>query len=372
MTHRRQLILGVIAVAVLLIAGATVGTATAILRARRLREVRIVLGTGIDREMVSVLRDGITGTSLAVSDGRFATVRFMDATEDPSEREWDLLVSERMATDGSESVFGVDPYVLAIRRDSTAPALFSQNMTITQFTRLLAAVEAPDRTRLVVEGDDLRDFAAFILYLAGEILDAPSFENLVGYLRPNGSSDSTEPQQESVDAEAVEKWISRMTPVVAELERWRSMGILAANWTDWDRIAGRKALRDGEAVAVFTLRSDIKRLAWENRTDLAIFRPPSGEARLQYRMYGRSVDLRRGDGVRSDAYPVFLALVTEETFQNRIEADTPLTPVALTDSPINREHLDVVRWYTRAEEFVPIDPALAAHPLFTRLHQILR
>lgn len=160
--------------------------------------------------------------------------------------------------------------------------------------------------------------------------------------------------------------------VLSTLASWKSNGILAYNWTDWDSIAVADALDRGDAVTGFLRRSRFDELSRQTRLGYAVYRPPSGLGRRSYRMTGSAVALIAGDGDRNDNTDLVASLLFASHIQQRIETDTGLTPARLEGAPVNREHRDIVRWISGAERFYSIGPEIAAHPLFRRLHQLLR
>lgn len=169
-----------------------------------------------------------------------------------------------------------------------------------------------------------------------------------------------------------EKLLEALSPVVSLLEEWKERGILAFNWTNWDRIAVRHAQRTGRAAAAFQARSTYKAQTWDEAFHLRLHQLPVGPERRTYRMIGRAVSAMPGEGPRADATEAARHFLRSRGTQHTIESQTDWTPVAIEGSPINREHRDIVRWFEGASEYIVLSEDVASHPLVERLHRLLR
>ena len=89
-------------------------------------------------------------------------------------------------------------------------------------------------------------------------------------------------------------------------------------------------------------------------------------------MIGSGVRMTPGAGLRSGLSGALRSLLLDGVFQNEIETSSIWTPVAIGASALNREHADVVRWIGGAEEIVAVSEPMYTHPVFERLHIVLR
>lgn len=272
------------------------------------------------------------------------------------------------ARNGSRDVvIAVDPYVIIVDKRAGEAPTAGTGATIPAFAEWLDALDRDLWTPFVVAGDDPVDFAAFTLYLAGEVLAEDDFELVLSALAGWVAAGSDSEDSQAADAPA-----SRLTPVVDELQRWRNRGLVAVNWTDWDDTAARRALRTGSSAAAYRRRSDLGALTFSQAFYLDAQRPPVGAGRRSYRLFGNAVAVQPGPGPRADAADGVLRLLREGEFQTSIEEETQYSPVLIAGSPLNRSHRDIVRWYQGAEEMIVVDERVADHPVFRRLHTVLR
>jgi hypothetical protein len=227
---------------------------------------------------------------------------------------------------------------------------------------------------MVVAGDEELDFAAFILYLSRELLEPEQAAILGGELRRFATAAGRRGDGGDADVapERIEELVEMLQPVTALVQEWKERELVVFNWTNWDHIALRQAQLDGRAAVAFQRRSDFKDRQWEEAFYLRLRLPPVGPDARAFRMIGGAVSLTEGEGPRADAAEALQDLVLASELQHGLEAESPWSPVRLEGAPINREHRDVVRWYQSSEAYWPIDERTAAHPLFRRMHQVLR
>ena len=267
------------------------------------------------------------------------------------------LEAERIA------FIAVDPYVLLHTESSGDSPTRESGARIEQLVAWLRKLDRDRWTPLVIAGDVERDFAAFVLYLAGELLAGDALESLFELIqRPDGE----------VTTESIEGAVGALEPVIETISNWRDEEILPNNWTDWDSIAVDSAVRDGNAAIAFVERSYVKNLGFEDRLELSLHRPPSGEAKRDFRLVVRAAEFLPGGGLRSDLRESVLELLLGAGFQESIEATSEWSPVSIGETSINREHREIVRWIVGAGDIVAIDRAVFEHSLFERLHILFR
>ena len=277
--------------------------------------------------------------------------------------DWDVIVGTADTFSPRSSLFALDPFVLLSQTVAGIAPSVNTGSTIGDLSSWLETLDTELWTPFVVAGDEPRDFAAFILYLAGEILSSGEYRAILEYL--------AQTDVES-DDDSLELQIGNLARVIDLLMVWRSLDIVPYNWTDWDSIAIESEILKGSAAITFASRSVIKTLDWQARLDLEVHRLPSGASRREYQMIGEGVKVSRGDGVLRDQYDEVALFLTGGSFQERIESDTIWTPLRSTRSPVNREHRDVVRWIEGSREITAISPEIYNHALFERLHILLR
>ena len=346
-------------------------------RQQRLQRALVYFPAGTEAQPFNVLSNALRGYGEEPPSGLDATLRLLDSPDADAAADADVVVDQgRYGTERTKLV-AADPYVLIVDRRAGPAPLEEPGGSLEDLTDWLSADvgDAADMPRFVVAAEHPVDFAAFILYLAGELLDAESRERIRAALLPaapgaTGPADGGGPVE--AEPELVEQLVAELRPVISFLEDWTSRGILAFNWTNWDRIAVRAAHAEGRAAASFQARSEYAALGWEEAFHLRMHLPPIGPQRRLYRMVGRAVVAEPGPGPRADAAAGVRELLLAPEVQEAGEAETSLIPVRIAGTPINREHRDVVRWLTGADSYIVVDEATAAHPLFERVHQLLR
>lgn len=261
-----------------------------------------------------------------------------------------------------------DPFLLFLD-DRAGDHPFTQTgASLNDTSRWLRSLDGDRWVPLVVAGEEALDFAAFILYMAGETLGPEVFsEVLKGLAEDQASADA-----ETVTEAELEALLTSFAPVVERLRSWVAAGILPFNWTNWDYIALSQAQDNGRAALSFQRRSLYKERSWQIRIHLQPILPPVAPDRRSYRLLGQGLALRNQGADETERLQRLQAAVLTDPVQQQVETETGWTPVALAGTPVNREHVEVVRWFRNAEEYVVVDPALASHPLFTRLRQLLR
>lgn len=261
-----------------------------------------------------------------------------------------------------------DPFLLFLD-DRTGNHPFTQTgASLTETSRWLRSLDRDRWIPLLVAGEEALDFAAFTLYMAGETLPPAAFSELVQDLGEDLAAVDTE----TVTEAELETLLAAFAPVVERLRSWVAEGILPFNWTNWDYIAVSQAQDNGRAALSFQRRSLYKERSWQNRIHFQPILPPVAPDRRSYRLFGQGLALQSRGRDQTEHLERLQAAVLTDPIQQEIETETGWTPVALAGTPVNREHVEVLRWFRNAEEYIVVDRALAAHPLFTRLHQLLR
>jgi len=261
-----------------------------------------------------------------------------------------------------------DPFLLFLD-DRTDDHPFAQNgASLIETSEWLRSLDRDRWIPLVVAGEEDLDFAAFTLYMAGETLAPEAFTAVLQDLQEDLASVDAETATETELAAL----LAAFAPVVERLSSWVAEGILPFNWTNWDYIAVRQAQDNGRAALSFQRRSRYKERSWQNRIHFQPILPPVAPDRRSYQLFGQGLTLWRGGMDQSAQGQRLEAAVLADPIQNQIEMESSWTPVALEGTPVNREHMEVLRWLRNAEEYIVIDRALADHPLFSRLHRLLR
>lgn len=311
-------------------------------------------------ELVEVFLDG-----LEPIEDKLVQTRTADDT--------DIFLTTRSNADrtAQQHQVAVDPFVVVFDNRFVAGAdeyYLRDGFSITALASLVLPEEVPEGSSypLVLAGDDPETFAAFVMFLGGELLDEDTYERAASLLSAPPGEGFTDDDTQPTDLE------DEFAPVIGVVLDWRSRGILPANWTDLDTTAVDYILSRGEAVAAILFRSVLDDYTFDERFHLRSAPTPVGPGRSDIRIVGRAVSLVAGSGPRADALESVSAALLDGTVQRRIREETSWTPVALEGPPIDREHRDLVRWYGRADRFTTIDATMAAHPFFDRLHFVLR
>ena len=369
--------------AVAIVAVATFSVIRRVAETRRLQEIRVEVDLPGAPQLESLVTNTLRGTVAAPDDESTLIVSTKDRTADSSQvkdpgagepsRSSQPDVRVGYVNSASARLIAFDPYVLVVDQ-RVGSDLLNAAFSLADFADAAAAAGVPTRLPLAVAGDEPVDFAAFLLYLAGELLPSERFDTIVASLRDSAQLRSAEPAASATamsEAEFAEA-IAALAPVLALLDSWRRRGILAVNWTDWDDVAVRQALRGGGSVAAFRRRGELTAVGHTDAFSLRTARLPVGEGRRSYRLYGTAVAAAPADGPRADAAPLLTDVLLSGSVQDAIERETAFSPVALEGDPLNRSHRDIVRWYRNAERLVVVDDSIAAHPLFERLKILLR
>jgi len=384
MKAKRWFVVGVVTVGIAGLVLAGLWIAGRARQARRLAEVHVQLGRSLSSEQpLGALLLGRLGAPPdgPADPGSDAEILVFNAdgmlvtstadTADASRRlaGTDVLLTElSLGRAASAELVAIDPYVIvADTRAGTSPTA-DGSATLGTMTTWLESVSATTRTPLAVAADEPSDFAAFVLWLAGELLPSQDYSGMMDTLSEWSLNENVDAGSES----RVAALAGSLEPVVGLLSRWRADGVLASNWTDWDRIAVRSALTQAGVALAFAPRSSISELAFDERFHLRTHRLPAGDDRRSYAMLGRAVGVVAGSGPRSDAAAAVAGMLRSEVVQREIEAVTAWSPVTLEGSPLDREHRDVVRWYRGAGDYLVVDEAVANHPVFRRLRTALR
>ena len=219
---------------------------------------------------------------------------------------------------------------------------------------------------LVVAGDDPVVFAALIMYLSGEILGDNALRDLHRHLaQPSEAGEGSQ-----LD------WLDRLSPVLERLSAWRSSGILAENWTNVDAASLRNLLRQQRVnprYAAFLMpRSRLSGLSFEERFHLRVVALPPSETSRSVRAIGSVAGVSPAAGPRNDAVGLLVEHWHAGPVQERIERDTPWTPVVLEGAPLNREHRDMVRAYRIAGVRVNLTTVGTDHPLLSGMRRELQ
>lgn len=365
--RRRLLLVAASCVAVVIAVALTL----ILFRHARLGRAHVHVDDGVPAQLQALFTERLAGTEGTSRIGD-AEVR-LSQPEDPfpaSDR--DLLIRQARFGDAKERIIAVDPYLIVTDQRAGSPPLEGPASTLPEMAAWLGGLDTERWTPFVVAGDNEQDFAAFTLYLAGELLSRDAYNTVHAAL--------TEPDSET----PVERLVTAMQPVIDYLRQWKAQGIVAFNWTDWDRIAVREAQREvqreaqGEAqrqagaAATFQPRSVHKGSAWEEAFHLDPQLPPVGPQRRSFRMVGPAIAVAPGRGPRADLTPAAIDALRGGGAQHAVETESSWTPVAREQAPVNRVHRDLVRWFASAEAYVVVTERVAEHPLFDRLHQLLR
>jgi len=369
---RRRII--ALAVGLLIVVALTVAIPVYLSRRARMASIRVLLPFG-DEEPYGVFAEALRSGSEEYRDLLAGTVTMYRLPQEVPPAERDVLIGPATYGTLQDRLLAVDPYILTLDRRVGESPLQDPGNTLSELTDWLRTLDREEWTPFVVAGESREDFAAFALYLAAELLEGDAREAVWNELRQasraaRGERSPTEAM--AGDAEAVESLVRRLAPVIDFLRGWKESGILVFNWTNWDRIALEQAIKEGRGALTFQRRSQLETLVWEEAFHLRMRQPPAGPSRRLYSMVGKGVSATAGDGVRSDAAASIRSLLRRPAIQEIVETDTAWSPVVQEGTPVNREHRDVVRWVSGAEEYLLLEPAVVEHPLFRRLHQILR
>ena len=79
-----------------------------------------------------------------------------------------------------------------------------------------------------------------------------------------------------------------------------------------------------------------------------------------------------GTGPGADSRDEVKRLLLEGVFQQQVESESIWSPVLIEGPPLDREHRDSVRWHQGAADYLVIGRQTLEHPLFPRLHFLLR
>ncbi len=327
--------------------------------------IHVVFPDGADREPYGLLI-GVLEELPAARAPR--EVRLFSTGSLPLPPDRDVVVGEANFGDPASSLVAADPFVLVTDQRFGPAPMERTEATLLDLEEWLTSLGTSTRHPLVVAGDTPLDFAAFILYLAGELSDDETLDRVERALDEYAGSSSAEPPSQ----DEVESLIGDLETVVTLLEDWTARGILAFNWTNWDHIAVRQAFREGTAAVGFQQRSRISSWSRQERFHLRVQLPPVGPDRRTYRMTGVGVAVLAGDGPSAEGADGIRSVFLQSEVQHAIETETTFTPVRLGSDPVNREHRDMVRSIEGAADYVMVSEAVAAHPMFRRLHQLLR
>lgn len=285
--------------------------------------------------------------------------------------ERDVLIAPAPAGTAPATVVAADPYLFTVDQRAGVSPLEGGGGNLRDFEEWLGTLNRDRWLPLAVAGEEPLDFSAFVLYFARELLPSESFAILLNQLGM-GTGPRPAAGWTNDDPERVEAMVQRLEPVINTLNGWKEQGLLAINWTNWDRIALENAQITGRAAATFQRRSEMRSLDWEGRFHMRLRLPPVGPERRVYGLLGRAVSVTGGEGPRADAAGEAREVLLNQATQNAIEAESSWSPVRLEGVPTNSEHRDVVRWIRGAEPFLLLDERVAEHPLFRRVHQLLR
>ena len=379
--RRTRILLGVVGVlAIIAIAAGAAG----LLRQRRLGEVYVDLsplrshdGGAPTDSVARIVAEALEAAGQS-EPGQATPAPRVVGTDPGNPRNDDEEIDVRVGP-ASSGIIAHDPYVLAI--DNRLIELPS-DLTLPLFESTLLSI-GPNVTPLAVAGDEPVDFASLVVYLAGEISPTASYDSLREQLfdsvvegSETGRATGSDPERNvpgggagSIDTDRL---VAELQPVVDLLSRWKDAQLLVFNWTDWDAAALQDAIAGERAGVYFLRRSTLKQLPWSERFHLSVHRLPTGADRRSYRQIGRALGVQPASGPRRDAAGHVSQMVRSDPVQSRIESQTPWSPVALDGSPINREHQDVVRWYSNAAAYTMIDADVAESELFRRIHAVLR
>ncbi len=285
--------------------------------------------------------------------------------------ERDVLIAPAPGGTAPATVVAADPYLFTLDQRAGVSPLEGGGGNLRDFEGWLGTLNRDKWLPLAVAGEEKLDFAAFVLYFARELLPSESFAILLNQLGM-GTGPRPAAGWTNDDAERVEAMVQRLEPVINTLNGWKEQGLLAINWTNWDRIAVENAQINGRAAATFQRRSEVRSLDWEGSFHLRLRLPPVGPERRVYGLLGRAVSVTGGEGPRADAAGEAREVLLNQATQNAIEAESSWSPVRLEGAATNSEHRDVVRWIRGAEPFLLLDERVAEHPLLRRVHQLLR
>lgn len=372
LAKRRRLLIVSLSLLVL----AAMAVALPVVISRRARMMRInVVNAGGERLPYALFADALRFLDGESETDLGGTIELYSSPGELPPEERDVLITPASYGVPRDRLVAVDPYILTLDRRAGESPLQQPGSSITDLTSWLDSLDTDSWTPFVVAGERREDFAAFILYLSGELLGADRREAVRSELRQTsraarGERSPTEAM--TGDPESLEALMQQLLPVVELLREWKEAEILVFNWTNYDRIALEQAIREGRAAVIFQRRSELDSLLWEETFHLRMRLPPVGPSRRLYSMVGYGISVSPGDGARSDATEVVAFLLRRPAVQDAIESESSWSPLVQEGTPINREHRDVVRWIAGAQEYLVLESAVVDHPLFRRLHQILR
>ena len=246
-----------------------------------------------------------------------------------------LLASHK---DGQvDEFFAADPYILIYdhRLTSKLPSTFEELLTVD--------AEEYSPLHFAIAGDESQDLVAFLLYLGYELLPETQAATVRDYLLGNSSRQVEEGRLP--DAAGI---------LVERIDEIRSRGLIAKNWTNWDRAALKQVLLSGRARYAFAPRSFLKSLSPPERFYLRFQRLPSATGRLQYRVIGTALSLESAAGLNAGQGAAFGRLLRSPAIQKRIEEVSQWTSVNAEAPFIDVEHRDAQRVLRLARSIVVV------------------
>lgn len=402
---RRILVTGVIILAgALAVTGGTLG----ILRAVRLSRIYIQLPQGVSlpnthaepKSQTDAAPDGANQTGIQPPDSPdpvqnltetlltlVPEIRDSYRTTAPGREDTDIILQQHTPRTPREALAAFDPYLLYTdSRHLGSPYPIPQNATLQSFMETLAGRFPPSDSAgetapvqpLVVAGNVDQDLLTLVLYISQALLSQGDFNALLSDLsrrrdtKPAGTfPDSTSQETASSAADSPVILPELLQPALSYLRELMSRGLLAYNWTNWDRLALGAALDQGTGAVFFLPRSLMKEIPPENRFSLTPQLPPPGQGKLTFSLFGRGLSILPGPGPRSQEAATLLTAARDPAFQEQLERTTPWSPVLRGASVLNRSHRDVVSWISRASAlYVP--EARNLSPLIAEIRRQLR
>ncbi|MBI9101742.1 MAG: hypothetical protein JEY99_04965 [Spirochaetales bacterium] len=360
-SKKLKVIIIIVAVTILIVLLLIIPPALA--KQRRLKEIYIDLSDldPVDSLFFTELDLFLENNSIDLINEAESNLYILNGTEISTLENSDLSIKRANLNSDRSNFIAFNSYVLiADTRWGQSPTK-NRGASISQLNDWLVNLNPSISPSVIVAGDEEEDFAAFILYLAGELLEDSSFHQLIDYLHEGNSNNEND-----------SNWLVQLEPVLNQINNWRNKGILAANWTNWDFIALENTMETGKAPLTFELRSRYKAMDWNSRFHLESHPLPMGAGQNQSILSGQAIVLEEGFGVRADIHSSFTKKLQNSAFQETIEEGTNWSPVSIPAKLLNREHRDIVRLYESATFFNLITTELAMHPLFERMHIALR
>jgi len=254
------------------------------------------------------------------------------------------------------TIFALDPFVLLIdERPSKSLIELADTASLQDFMNELPVFSAGSQVSFGIAGNNDHDLLAFILYLAGEILPADYFGQLVKELR---SSDGEIP------------------PALADVLQYIRIlvqnGVIARNWTNWDHIALLEAMKRQEIMVVFAPRSFFKNLSRDTSRFLLQKRLPGGRGRRSYFLAGAALRLTAEGAFGAGSLHTLTASLRHADFQHELEKGSLMSPVGGVSPFFDLNHRNFVTWVQNAEYYLSIDTTPLSPELMAALRFALR